>query len=269
MNVSLASSNIQSKRVFLVVSADEARRIRYTAWIERHITAATVFTAQDGSDALFKLENVPAQVLITEIDLPKVSGLEVVTNSFRHRSVEELSVIIVSPLPDREHFVDDVVRGRVQFLTDIEDEKKFGSCLAKALNRLSLSKDNEYSLHFLAPNQMLFREGDLASSVFFVKSGKLRAFIRSSDQEILLGEIGPGEFVGEMAHINQEPRSASVRSIDDCELIEIPCGTLDLILFSKPAWSQALLRTLSKRLKRTNDQSVVSSKANARLTADE
>ncbi|MBL7688606.1 MAG: Crp/Fnr family transcriptional regulator, partial [Bdellovibrionaceae bacterium] len=61
------------------------------------------------------------------------------------------------------------------------------------------------------------------------------------------------EFVGEMAHINQEPRSASVKALEDCELIEIPNGSLDLVLFSKPAWAQALMRTLSRRLKRINE----------------
>jgi CRP/FNR family cyclic AMP-dependent transcriptional regulator len=44
-----------------------------------------------------------------------------------------------------------------------------------------------------------------------------------------------------------------VKALSDCELIEIPIGTLDTVLFSKPAWARALMMTLSKRLKRSNE----------------
>lgn len=49
---------------------------------------------------------------------------------------------------------------------------------------------------------------------------------------------------------------ATVQAIGDCELIEIPMGTLDMVLFSKPAWSKALVATLSRRLKRSNQTRV-------------
>ena len=79
------------------------------------------------------------------------------------------------------------------------------------------------------------------------------ALKKNKDKEVLLGTIRPGEFVGEMAHINNENRTATVRAISDCELIEIPNGTLDLVLFSKPVWARALVSTLSKRLKMSNN----------------
>jgi CRP-like cAMP-binding protein len=104
----------------------------------------------------------------------------------------------------------------------------------------------------VAPNEFLFKEGEIAKHVFIVKRGRLRAMKGRGEKQITLGEIGAGEFVGEMAHINHEPRSASVQALEDCELIEIPFGSLDMVLFSRPAWSQALVLTLSKRLKSTN-----------------
>ena len=85
-----------------------------------------------------------------------------------------------------------------------------------------------------------------------MKSGELTATKEGSNQNVTLGKIKAGEFVGEMAHINNETRSATVQANCDCELIEIPMGTLDLVLFSKPMWAKALVATLSKRLKASN-----------------
>lgn len=80
------------------------------------------------------------------------------------------------------------------------------------------------------------------------------AWKSKNGQRVDLGKIKAGEFVGEMAHINKEPRSATVTAVTDCELIEIPFGSLDPILFSKPSWSKALFVTLSKRLKLTSEK---------------
>ena len=245
--------NQVDKRLFLVVSGDEKHRALYTKWIETHISNASVSTAKDGQEALFRVENQPPAVIVTELDLAKINGLDLVHQILKKRTLSEISIIILSPLPDEEHFVTDVVKGRVQFLVDRMNEEKFNACLVKALNRVSRSKDLEFWLHFLTAGEVLFREGEKAESAFIVKKGKLFAYTGEDQNPTALGEVFPGEFVGEMAHINKEPRSATVKAIDDCELIEIPNDSLDLVLFSKPVWAQALMRTLSKRLKRSND----------------
>jgi CRP/FNR family cyclic AMP-dependent transcriptional regulator len=246
--------DLNDKRIFLVATMDGERRAQYSRWISLHIAGAKVYTAIDGTEALFKIENDPPHVLITDLDLAKVSGIELIERAVRKHSLDELSVVITAELPDQEHFVDEVVRGSIQFLVDPNDEAKFDACVTRALNRLS-GKNNsaEYNLHFLAPNQILFKEGDEAASVFFVRRGKLQAYKGKASEQVLLGDVSPGEFVGEMSHFNNEPRSASVMAIDHCELIEIPRGSLDMVLFTKPAWAQALVRTLAKRLKRTNE----------------
>jgi CRP-like cAMP-binding protein len=107
-------------------------------------------------------------------------------------------------------------------------------------------------MKLLAPGEKLFRQGDPADLAYLVKSGLLRAYRMQDGKTLTLGDINPGEFVGEMAYINSEPRSADVEAVENCELIEIPLGTFDSLLFSKPTWSMALMKTLSKRLKTAN-----------------
>ena len=188
--------------------------------------------------------------------LPKLNAIELVTKVFANSKISEVSVIIVSEIPDQEHFVDQVVTGQIQFLTDDKDENSFVSSLTKGLNRLVDQKDFSYRLKFLAPDEILFQDGDVAQSVYIVKRGELIAFKGKGYSQVILGKISPGEFVGEMAHFNSEPRSATVQAVGDCELIEIPMGTLDMVLFSKPAWSRALVATLSRRLKKSNQDRI-------------
>ena len=63
------------------------------------------------------------------------------------------------------------------------------------------------------------------------------------------------EFAGEMAYINNEPRSAFIEATSDAQLIEVPIELVDKILYKRPAWSKALMQTLSKRLKTANKSS--------------
>jgi CRP-like cAMP-binding protein len=244
--------SIEEKKIFLMASANKERLELYSYLIRKHVFQATIYTSSDGTDALFKIENDPPHVLIIDSELNRANALDLASTIVKKSNYPNFGIIIVADIPDKEHLVDEVVIGKVQFFTDHKDEFKFSQCLMKGLNFFSQSLDSQYHLKFLAKNDVLFSEGDQATCAYIVKKGELMALRGIEDSKILLGKIYEGEFVGEMAHLNGEPRSATIQAATDCELIEIPFGTLDLVLFSKPAWSKALVMTLSKRLKNTN-----------------
>jgi CRP-like cAMP-binding protein len=249
----MAKLETDEKKLFVVASPDPQRALFFSKIIQEHISNCMVFIAHDGFEAMFKMENTPPHVLMIDTGLEKFTPVELTQKILNHSKLNETSVIIISPIPDDQHFVDHVVTCQVQFLTNPHDAKMVSSCLMKSLNRLADDRNFSYRLRFLSPGEILFREKDEANSVFIVRRGEMRAFKGRGEDTRILGSITTGEFVGEMAHINSEPRSATVEALSDCELIEIPMGTLDTVLFTKPAWSKALVATLSKRLKRTNE----------------
>src|SRR5436190_447402 len=64
--------------------------------------------------------------------------------------------------------------------------------------------------------------GDPTDSLYIVLSGRLKVMMSDSDgKEVILSILGPGEFFGEMGLIDDEPRSASVVTIEPCELLSI------------------------------------------------
>lgn len=247
----MVESALEDKKIFLVVTEDKAKMQSISAVIRLHTNKAAIFEASELHEVLFKFRNAVPHVIILDLEVSKFSTIQLVTDLLKGEH-NQFSVIFTSEIPENELFVDQVITGQVQFLTNYIDKACFGQCLTKALKRLQQEKKSEFILRQLVPGELLFEEGHPGDSIFLVKSGELVAWKLKNGQRVDLGIIGPGEFVGEMAHLNQEPRSATVSASQASELIEIPFGSLDMILFSKPSWSKALFVTLSKRLKITN-----------------
>ena len=71
-------------------------------------------------------------------------------------------------------------------------------------------------------NTTIMSSGDATDSLYIVLSGRLKVMMSDSEgKEVILAILGPGEFFGEMGLIDDEPRSASVVSIEPCELLSI------------------------------------------------
>jgi len=71
----------------------------------------------------------------------------------------------------------------------------------------------------LEANQPIFTEGDEGDGAYYIVDGKVKAVAVSTDyKEIVLAEIDRGEIFGEMALIDDKPRSASIVTITPCKL---------------------------------------------------
>lgn len=243
----------EEKKISLVATGDENRMNRYLKMANAAAVHSVVYTATDGVEALFKIENAPPHVLLVDMELPKLDAIKLATEIFSRPNLQQISVVIVSPLPDQDHFVDKVLTGQVQFVTDLKETDALATAFTRALNRPKDGPGPSYKLKILNKGEVLFVEGEIAQCVYIVRRGELQAFKGMGAETKILGLVSPGEFVGEMAIISGEPRSATVQAMIDCELIEIPMGSLDTVLFSKPLWAKALVTTLSKRLKKTNN----------------
>jgi NTE family protein len=99
----------------------------------------------------------------------------------------------------------------------------------------------------LLGGQVLFREGDAGDCLFVVTYGRLRATKQNHGGEILLGEIGSGETVGEMALLTGEPRSATVRAARDSELYRLSAEAFSALIDQHPRVTMQLARRIVTR----------------------
>lgn len=243
----------QKKNTFLIISGDKNRVGKFTEILNKNFENSNVFHGADWFEAKYKLDNAHPKVVFVDEYLPKGSGFEIVSKIFKEKYSDDISIIIVSYVADHDLFTHEATSGRVHFLTEPDREKAVVDCVAKIIAPKSDTNQPQYELKQLHPGDILFKEGDVTEVAYIVKKGSLRAYSEGADGDrITLGEILPGEFVGEMGHFNAEPRSATVEAVTEVELIAIPSGSLDNVVFARPSWAKALVKTLSQRLKRAN-----------------
>lgn len=104
----------------------------------------------------------------------------------------------------------------------------------------------------LAPDQILLREGEHSHSMFWVQSGQLVVTKKRGTEDVLLGHVYSGELVGEISFLDNEPRSATVKAVAECDVIEIPQETLDKVFATQPKWMEILVKTMAERLRKAN-----------------
>lgn len=244
----------EKKNTFLIVSGDKVRIQKITDTLTRNFPNCSVFHGSEWFETKYKLDNVHPKALLVDEYLPKGSGLDVVSKVLKERNNNDIAVVIMSYVADHDMFAAEVASGRVQFLNEPDRESALVECIAKII---APKKDTELQPQFkiknLQPEDILFMEGETTETAYIVKKGSLRVYCNGPDgDKIILGEIRAGEFVGEMGHFNHEPRSATVQAITEVELIAIPNSSLDNVIFARPSWAKALVKTLSQRLAKAN-----------------
>ena len=101
-------------------------------------------------------------------------------------------------------------------------------------------------------NTVLCSEGDIGESLYIICRGKVKVTMNDDEgKEIILSMLGPGEYFGEMALLDREPRSATVITKEPTEVMIITRKDF-LELFSPNAVELNLLKGLTKRLREAN-----------------
>ena len=99
------------------------------------------------------------------------------------------------------------------------------------------------------PGQLIMRQGDTGVGAFIIRSGKVEIIQERDGKEQKLATLGPGDVVGEMALLDEFPRSASVRAIEPTTALGIQRWHFKGILESHPQLALALLPILTRRIR--------------------
>jgi len=95
---------------------------------------------------------------------------------------------------------------------------------------------------------MIFEEGDRGDEFFFVVRGQVE--IRSGDRSF--ETVGPDGIFGEMALIDDSPRSATAVALTDVTLAPIKENQFLFLVQNAPFFALSVMRVLARRLRRQN-----------------
>src|SRR5476651_1471391 len=99
----------------------------------------------------------------------------------------------------------------------------------------------------------IFHEGDPGDGLYFVKSGLVEiSGLINADARRVFSQVGPGEIFGEMAVIEDRPRSATTTASRETEVYFIPRDEMLALLQRSPALAFNMLQEISRRLRDFN-----------------
>ena len=103
--------------------------------------------------------------------------------------------------------------------------------------------------------EVIFHQHDAGEGLYLVARGAVRLFLRSDDgQELTIARFEPGEFFGELAAIDEEPRSATAVASDATDLLVLHRSDFLSYLRARPEAAVFCLRILARRLRQADAQ---------------
>lgn len=119
------------------------------------------------------------------------------------------------------------------------------SALDETTIRKLLCKFTKVYLH---KNQILFHQGEFSNSLYVVIIGRLLVIVKTEKNiERIIGEINPGDTVGELATISNEPRTATAKATDKSILLELSSAAFREICEQYPAVFQKTVNAVVDR----------------------
>jgi len=110
-----------------------------------------------------------------------------------------------------------------------------------------------YSVTEFQPQQVIFKQGDSGECMYLVKEGEVEVLQELGGGEQQVAVLERGDFFGEMAVLEKEPRTHSVRALTSAKLVEIDRSGFQHMLRRNAEISVRMIRKLSQRLAHTED----------------
>ena len=121
--------------------------------------------------------------------------------------------------------------------------------------QIGMLADLVVSQNFNRDETVVLEGDDSVQALYLIASGSVQVYMTGVDgRETILSFLERGDFFGEMSLIDGEPRSASVRTVTDAQMLIIHRESFLKLIRQSPEIAMGLLSELSKRLRKANRQ---------------
>jgi len=114
--------------------------------------------------------------------------------------------------------------------------------------QFDLSDVDEGEYEDYAIGEVIFTQGEAASSMYLVVEGSVRLLIAGKEVAV----VEEGGVMGEMSLLDGSPRSALAEAADDCRMLPIDRGLFRQMVSKNPEFARLVLGTMAHRLRRMN-----------------
>ena len=104
------------------------------------------------------------------------------------------------------------------------------------------------------PGQMIFREGDTTQEAYRILKGRVEISIAGEGNAVILAQLGEGDIFGEMAMVDERPRSASAQALEVTECEVLTAENFNEAVLQRPEILIPYLASFFERLRTANDR---------------
>mgnify|MGYP000433399773 CR=1 FL=1 len=100
-------------------------------------------------------------------------------------------------------------------------------------------------------NSVVISEGDLADSLYLIESGRVKVYCSDKGgKEFIMNTLGEGDYFGELALLDDDRRSASVRTLESSTFSIIYKDDFNKVLDERPNIAKILIKNLTRRVRK-------------------
>jgi len=139
---------------------------------------------------------------------------------------------------------------RIRFLKTVPFFNELSTWQLKKVSEIVFERNYE-------PHELIFEQGQPGAALFLVIDGQVNVEILKDQMVTPIATLDRGSFFGEMALLDESPRSASARSVESTKTLALYRNDLSRLIHTDPATAcqiyRALARIIGDRLRSTNE----------------
>ena len=116
--------------------------------------------------------------------------------------------------------------------------------------------------------EVIVREGEVGDCMYVIQAGQAEVLAEKEGREVRLRVMGEGDIFGEMALLDREPRSATVRALGEVRVLTLDKQTFMRSVHEDPSLAFRVLQTMAHRI-RTLSAELAQIKAGAKTARNE
>lgn len=100
-------------------------------------------------------------------------------------------------------------------------------------------------------NTVIINENDLADSLYIIESGRVKVYCSDKNgKEFIMNTLGPGDYFGELALLDDDRRSASIRTMEKASFCIIYKDDFHAVIEQQANIASTLIRNLTRRVRK-------------------
>ncbi len=119
---------------------------------------------------------------------------------------------------------------------------------------IHIQRSSTMRLERFQAGQVIFPEGETSQDAYRILRGKVEITIAGRMRPVILAQLGPGDIFGEMAMVDERPRSATARCLLETECEVMSPADFQSVLLHNPQRLLPYLATFFERLRTVNDR---------------